>query len=67
MAQRQQTKGKGWQSAGSMEETASLGMIKQTEEGEERGPRGGWERHNGPETVTPVVTDPPRVTHTSLV
>lgn len=49
-----------------MEETASLGMIKQTEEGEARG-EGGWERHNGPETVTPVVTDPPRVTHSSLV
>lgn len=48
-----------------MEETASLGMIKQTEEGE--GGEGGWERHNGPEIVTPMVTDPPRVTHTSLV
>lgn len=41
MAQRQQTKGMGWQSAGSMEETASLGMIKQTEEGEEGGVREG--------------------------
>lgn len=28
---------------------------------------GGWERHNRPETVTPVVIDPPRVTRSSVV
>lgn len=60
MAQRQQTKGMGWQSAGSMEKTASLGMIKQTEQGEgggggEQGGSEAGERQEGttdPETVT---------------
>lgn len=44
MAQRQQTKGMGWQSAGSVEETASLGMIKQTEQW---GRGGGGEHRAG--------------------
>lgn len=38
-----------------------------TDRGGRGGGEGGWERHNGPEIVTPMVTDPPRVTHTSLV
>lgn len=71
MAQRQQTKGMGWQSAGSMEKTASLGMIKQTEQGEgggggEQGGSEAGEREEG--TTDPDShlhsSDPPRGTHT---
>lgn len=36
MARCQQTKGMGWQSAGSMKTTASLGLIKQRERDQER-------------------------------
>lgn len=40
MARCQQTKGMGWQSAGSMKNTASLGLIKHGESAERSG-RGG--------------------------
>lgn len=46
MARCQQTKGMGWQSAGSMKNTASLGLIKQRERDQERASackRGGRE------------------------
>lgn len=41
MARCQQTKGMGWQSAGSMKNTASLGLIKQGETAERSGGEGG--------------------------
>lgn len=41
MARCQQTKGMGWQSAGSMKNTASLGLIKQGETAERSAGEGG--------------------------
>lgn len=41
MARCQQTKGMGWQSAGSMKNTASLGLIKQGETTERSAGEGG--------------------------